>query len=90
MHAQNCQSNYFIQIFVAGTADVMTTKPEMWDVIQIVFPKIKAKWKYVAHSMRYDCYAVNAFEQDSDDLNERCYELFEDWLTTDRGITPKM
>ena len=61
----------------------------MWDVIKIVFPKIKAEWKYVACSMRYSLLDVKAFDKDSRDSKECCYNLFSDWLTTDHGITPK-
>ena len=67
----------------------MNTKPEMWDIIKIVFPKIRGEWKYVAHSMRYTPDDVKTFKKDSRDSKESCYNLFTDWLTTNRGITPK-
>ena len=67
----------------------MNTKPEMWDVIKIVFPKIKSEWKYVAYSMRYAPYDVKTFENDALDSKGSCLKLFTDWLTTSRGITPK-
>ena len=67
----------------------MNTKPEIWDIIEIVFPKIKGEWEYVAHSMRYKVEDVKTFKNDSRDLKGSCYNLFADWLTTNRGITPK-
>ena len=67
----------------------MNTKPEMWDVIKIVFPKITGEWKYVAYSMKYTAHDVKTFENDSHDSKESCLNLFTDWLTTNRGITPK-
>ena len=61
----------------------------MWDIIRIVFPRIKAKWEFVAYSMKYQAHEVGAFEKDSKDLNKSCLNLFTNWLTTDHGITPK-
>ena len=61
----------------------------MWDIISIVIPKIKAKWDYVAYSMKYSITAVNAFEKDSTDSEQSCLKVFKDWLSTPNGITPK-
>ena len=62
----------------------------MWDVINIVVPKVKSHWMNLAYSMDYGISAVRGFESDGGGLtNETCYELFEDWLTTERGCTPK-
>ena len=67
----------------------MDTQPEIWDLIDIVIPKINAKWDYVAYSMKYGIPAVNAFEKDSHDSKQSCLNLFKDWLSTENGITPK-
>ena len=75
-------------IRIAAT-DVLTTKPEMWDIIKIIFPKIKAKWKYVAYSMKYAPNEVRTFENDSKDCEGSCMNLFTDWLTSNNGVTPK-
>ena len=72
-----------------ATTHIMNTKPEMWDVIDIVFPKISGEWKYVAYSMRYTPHEVTTFENDSRNSKGSCLNLFTDWLTTSRGITPK-
>ena len=61
----------------------------MWDVIKIVIPKIKAWWKYVAYFMKYDTTTVKAIEKDSHNCKDACFHLFEDWLSTKNGITPK-
>ena len=76
-------------MYCSAPADLMDARPKMWDIIKIVFPKIKAQWKFVAFSMKYDILEVNGFENDSSNLNESCLELFKNWLQTDRGITPK-
>ena len=67
----------------------MNTKPKMLDIINITFSLIKAEWKLVAYSMNYTPYDVKAFENDSKDLTGSCIKLFEDWLTSEKGITPK-
>ena len=65
----------------------MSTKPEMRDVIDLVFPRIKAKWEYVAYRMNYKPHEVSGFM--ANDSDRSCLNLFTDWLTTDHGITPK-
>ena len=64
-------------------------KPEMCDLITIVIPKIQAEWEDVAFSMRYDVAAVKAFKEDCHDCKKCCRKLFEDWLDSSRGVTPK-
>ena len=61
----------------------------MWDLIKIVIPKIKADWKHLAYSLKYDIPTVKAIERDSRDSGNCCEKLFEDWLSTDYGATPK-
>ena len=62
----------------------------MWNLIKIVIPKIKAEWRYVAYSMGYDVSTVAAIEKESiGNLDKCCEKLFEDWLTTNNGCTPK-
>ena len=78
----------YAHLYVAAT-DVLTTKPEMWDIIEIVFPMIKAEWQYVAYFMKYAPNKVSAFERDGKDSKGSCLKLFTDWLTTDNGVIPK-
>ena len=73
----------------AAATKILNKTPEMWDIISIVFPEIRGEWKFVAYSMRYSPLDVRAFESDSCDLKGSCLNLFTDWLTTNRGITPK-
>ena len=47
-------------------------------------------WKDVAiQSLCYDVSIVDAIEKDYDSDPERCRCLFQDWLTTENGVTPK-
>ena len=81
---QSCASH------VIGSYCVMLlSDAEMWELIQFVIPKIKAEWKRLAFCMRYKPEDVNAFKKDSQDVQECCEKLFENWLTTSHGPVPK-
>ena len=64
-------------------------KPDMWNLIKIVIPKIQADWEEVAYSMGYDVAAVKTFKVDCHDGKKCCRKLFEDWLDSSHGTTPK-
>ena len=51
--------------------------------------KVMAKWRNLAFCMIYKVEEVNAIRRDSQDFKECCEKLFENWLTTDHGLTPK-
>ena len=40
---------------------------QMWELTQIVIPKIKAEWESLAYCMRYNPQEVNGFKKDSQD-----------------------
>ena len=61
----------------------------MWDLINVVIPKVKADWKHLAYSLEYDIPTVKAIQKDSHDTGDCCENLFEDWLSTDHGAAPK-
>ena len=61
----------------------------MWDLIKIVIPEVKAEWKHLAYSMKYNTATVKAIKKDCSDSAECCETLFEDWLSTDHGAAPK-
>ena len=67
----------------------MTSEPNMRKLEKIVVPEVKASWKYLAYSMGYEPRDVKPIECDSKDVEDRCTRLFEDWLTTDHGDTPR-
>ena len=58
-------------------------------MVKIVIPKVKSHWVELAYSMGYDIYDVEGFEIGCSSLAMQCRELFEDWLSTDNGCTPK-
>lgn len=64
-------------------------EPKILDLINIVIPKVKPYWEILAYSMGYGIYDVKGWERDGKDSHKQCYKLFEDWLTTGRGCTPK-
>ena len=63
--------------------------PDMCDLIMIVIPKIQAEWEEVAYFLRYDVATVKAIKEDCRDSKKCCRKLFEDWLSSSRGVTPK-
>ena len=65
------------------------TEPQMWELIQIVIPKIKAEWESLAYCMRYTTHQVHGFKKDSHDSAECCINLLSNWIVTDHGPKPK-
>ena len=62
----------------------------MGDLITIVIPNIKAHWEEVAYVLRFKIIDVNAIkEKHKDDPKKCCQQLFIDWLSTNKGVTPK-
>ena len=61
----------------------------MWDLTKIVIPRIKAEWKNVAYSMRFDLRIIDAIHEDSRSFQQCSQKLFTNWLTTNNGPTPK-
>ena len=61
----------------------------MWHLIQIVIPKIQSEWEDVAYSMQYDINIVKTIKEDGQNSEKCCKKLFEHWLTTSHGVTPK-
>ena len=63
----------------------------MWDLIAVVVPKVKAEWVRLGYSMGFGIEDIRALERDSSLRNsgEKCRRLFEIWLSSGRGCTPK-
>ena len=61
----------------------------MWELTQIVIPKIKAEWESLAFCMRYTTQEVNGFKRDSQDCGECCKILLDNWINTGHGPKPK-
>ena len=56
---------------------------------KLVIPEVKAHWEDLAYSMDYETAEINAIKRDGKDVSEQCTKLFEDWLATNHGCTPK-
>ena len=61
----------------------------MFELTQIVIPKIKAEWETLAYCMRYTVEEVNGFKRDSQDSSEYCKILLTNWISTGHGPNPK-
>ena len=62
---------------------------QMWELTEIVIPKIKAEWEILAYSMRFTPEEVNGFRKDSQDCGECCKNLLANWISTGHGPKPK-
>ena len=76
-------------LYTATTGDLLDTEPIMFHIIDVVIPKIRADWEYVAYSMRYSIPEVKAFAKDSSNSKQSCMNLFIDWLSTPHDVNPK-
>ena len=61
----------------------------MFELTEIVAPKIMAEWESLAFCMRYTPADVAAFSKDAKNSRECCRNLFNNWVTTDHGPKPK-
>ena len=65
----------------------------MFDLTNIVIPKIMSKWEYVAEAFRYDLAIIVAIKENGHgDVKTCCREFFRDWLQTNNGakVGPKV
>ena len=63
--------------------------PEMWNLIDIVIPRIQADWEDLAYAMQYGVHTVKTIAKDAGDSRKCCRRLLEDWITTSHGVAPK-
>lgn len=58
---------------------------------QIVIPKVAADWEMIAEYLDYDRGFIKIIKRDNipNGHLECCRALFRDWLSTDRGVSPK-
>ena len=64
--------------------------PKMRPLTKFVIPRISFMWKTVADFLDYEINAIEVIaEKYRGDPYKCCDGLFRDWLSTDRGVTPK-
>ena len=57
---------------------------------EVVVPRIAADWSIVADYLEYEVeYKRMIKEECQNDPVKCCVELLEDWLSSDRGVSPK-
>ena len=61
----------------------------MFELTEIVAPRVMAEWESLAYCMRYTPTEVAAFKKDARDLKGCCTNLFNNWVTTGHGPKPK-
>ena len=73
-----------------GLKMVNEQRPTMKLLRKIVIPRIAARWEIVADYLEYEPeYKQLIRKKKCEDPVECCAELLEDWLCSDRGISPK-
>ena len=66
------------------------TGPAMRLLHEIVVPRIAADWSIVADYLEYEVeYKQLIKERCQNDPMKCCMELLEDWLSSNRGVSPK-
>jgi len=64
--------------------------PAMKLLHEVVIPRIAAKWSLVADYLEYEVEDKNWIrEKCRDDPLKCCVELLENWLSSDKGVSPK-
>ena len=64
--------------------------PAMRLLHEIVVPRIKNDWSMVADYLEYEVKYKRAIKEScQNDPMKCCVELLEDWLSSDRGVSPK-
>ena len=61
----------------------------MWNLIDIVIPRIQADWEDLAYPMQYDVHTVKTIAKDAGDSRKCCRRLLEDWITMSNSVAPK-
>ena len=62
----------------------------MWQINKIVVEEIMTSWEDVAYSLEYKIEEVHAIKSYCrEDPKKCCKKLFEDWLSTSNGTSPK-
>ena len=63
---------------------------EMSQIVNIVIPQVQSDWVDIAYSLKFKIEDVKVIKENHrEDTKKCCRQLFEDWLRTDCGITPK-
>ena len=68
----------------------LITEPNMKWMHKLIIPEISYCWRIVADYLEYPVAMKKEIEErHRGDPRNCCAELMEDWLTSDRGVTPK-
>ena len=73
-------------IKVTDNLHILPVEPDMFDLTNIVIPKIMNQWEYITEALRYDLAVIEAIkEKEGKDPKKCCREFFKDWLMTNNG-----
>lgn len=75
---------------ISDHESLLTQDAQMFELLEIVAPRVMAEWDSLAYCMKYRPEEVEAFKKNaSSDLKECCKNLFLNWLTTGHDPKPK-
>jgi len=64
--------------------------PEMDELIFYVIPEICAHWESIAYALKFKIADVDSItDTHNKDSNRCCRQLFKEWLSTNKGVSPK-
>ena len=87
-----CNSDVPVVATSPGISDhesLLTQEAQMFELLEIVAPRMMAEWESLAYCMKYTPEEVAAFKKNASDLKECCKNLFINWLTTGHVPKPK-
>ena len=90
MFESNTNTRWVYDCICKATVILQThLEPEMADINKIVIPRIQAEWEDVAYALCYKITEVQDIRAKYKNSKKCCQILFEDWLSTDHGASPK-
>ena len=81
-------NNMLIMWLYSNYGIVLLSGPYIWELTEIVVPRVKNYWEDLAYVMTYNS-EVERFDQGGRNPEERCINLLANWLTTSHGPKPK-
>ena len=84
-----CNSDPPVTAISPDHESLLTQEAQMFELVEIVAPRVMAEWENLAYCMKYTIEDVAAFKKDASNLKECCTNLFKDWLTTGHVPKPK-
>jgi len=74
----------------SALSSILTQKPTMRQIKKVVVPRIKAYWSDVGLFLGFEPYTISGIKEEANnDLNKSIEMLFNKWLNSSKGNSPK-